>query len=58
MAGSGRACGTDDSDEVKEVDAMVRSGGWGVGVDVCAECGGGGGGGGGGKLVMMMMRCA
>lgn len=39
MAGSGRACGTDDSDEVKEVDAMAGSGGVGVGaglgVDVC-----------------------
>lgn len=27
MAGSGRACGTDDSDEVKEVDVMVGEGG-------------------------------
>lgn len=35
MAGSGRACGTDDSDEVKEVDAMVRSGGGGGGGCLC-----------------------
>lgn len=36
MAGSGRACGTDDSDEVKEVDVMVEGGGCGC---LCVECG-------------------